>query len=370
MNARSTAEFLQEKRNDLQNFLESVSINLEVHRREGLKLYFFPLPEELQLIQENLYLVNQDLYKEDHGTFTVIVKGLKDNLGVDNPADAHFVVLPLNFYYYHHLKGYGIETILQEARTLAGRRKLILFCIGDFCLKTVHRSTMFEKMLFDNLSNKGDFVIDLFEEDDVFIHFESTIDFLFKDISAFPLIDLKPSAFVQKDKEFLFSFVGEFTKAGWPRDFVRSPDNLQLWEKLKTRNLEISLLATSEEAQIKGYSRPFTDIPLKSTFTICPRGITSWSFRLFEAILSGSIPVILSDSYVKPFPRLIDWDRFTLSYPESELANIDVILRNIQPSTVHALSIHLNQNQHWFTSNGLVELIVSTLEEKHHENDI
>ncbi len=64
----------------------------------------------------------------------------------------------------------------------------------------------------------------------------------------------------------------------------------------------------------------YADIMRQSKFIICPRGEGTGSFRLFEAMQSQRVPIIVSDQYVKPGG--IDWDSFSITVPESRIADI------------------------------------------------
>ena len=56
-----------------------------------------------------------------------------------------------------------------------------------------------------------------------------------------------------------------------------------------------------------------------SIFCIAPRGISSYTARVFEAIFAGCIPVVLSDDYEFPFPGLIEWRKMTVRWPEDKV---------------------------------------------------
>ena len=61
-----------------------------------------------------------------------------------------------------------------------------------------------------------------------------------------------------------------------------------------------------------------------SAFVLCPRGGGTATFRLFEAMMLGRAPVILSDDWVPPEGPL--WDTFSLRVPEREVAGIPALL--------------------------------------------
>jgi hypothetical protein len=58
----------------------------------------------------------------------------------------------------------------------------------------------------------------------------------------------------------------------------------------------------------------------RSRFVLCPRGTGTSSFRLFEALACGRVPVILSDDWVAP--RGIDWASCAVRIAECDVAAV------------------------------------------------
>jgi len=67
----------------------------------------------------------------------------------------------------------------------------------------------------------------------------------------------------------------------------------------------------------------------RSAFSLCPRGIAAGSYRLFETMQLGRVPVILSDAYVPCSGP--DWDSFALFVPEKQLAGLPYLLETVRP---------------------------------------
>merc|ERR1712176_882725 len=57
-------------------------------------------------------------------------------------------------------------------------------------------------------------------------------------------------------------------------------------------------------------------------FCLAPKGLTSYSSRLFESIFAGCIPVILSDRLRLPFSQIIPWDQIAIRWPEGEISKL------------------------------------------------
>ncbi len=62
----------------------------------------------------------------------------------------------------------------------------------------------------------------------------------------------------------------------------------------------------------------------QSEFVLCPRGGGTSSFRLFETMMLGRVPVIIADQWVAP--RGPDWDSFSVRVKEAELDTIPRVL--------------------------------------------
>ena len=72
------------------------------------------------------------------------------------------------------------------------------------------------------------------------------------------------------------------------------------------------------------FEQQYFTITNKSSFVLAPRGIGPCSYRLFECMQLGRVPVIISDAWVR-IPN-IDWDKFTVTIPESQIQFIPEIL--------------------------------------------
>jgi hypothetical protein len=67
----------------------------------------------------------------------------------------------------------------------------------------------------------------------------------------------------------------------------------------------------------------------RSKFVLCPRGAGTASFRLFEALACGRVPVVLSDDWVEP--KGIDWRLCSVRIPERDAGTIPRRLEELEP---------------------------------------
>jgi hypothetical protein len=82
----------------------------------------------------------------------------------------------------------------------------------------------------------------------------------------------------------------------------------------------------------------FMDITSRSIFTLCPRGYGKNSFRMYEAMQLGSIPVYIYDEDWRAFKDDINWDEFSISVHTSQISQIDNILSKISDDKIKQMS--------------------------------
>lgn len=72
------------------------------------------------------------------------------------------------------------------------------------------------------------------------------------------------------------------------------------------------------------YEKNYVETILASQFVLCPRGFGPCSYRLFETMQLGRVPVIISDDWV-PIQG-VPWEQCSLTVRESEVDSIPVFL--------------------------------------------
>lgn len=73
----------------------------------------------------------------------------------------------------------------------------------------------------------------------------------------------------------------------------------------------------------------FIRITQQSYFAFCPRGYGLNSFRLYEVLQLGVVPIIISNDFYLPWSDEIDWNSFSVLINENEIYNIENILNKI-----------------------------------------
>lgn len=95
-----------------------------------------------------------------------------------------------------------------------------------------------------------------------------------------------------------------------------------------------SQLAASDDAEVLVIpkpipKKPWSDFLFRSKFCFVPDGFSSISARLYEVLLHGCVPVLLTHAFHPPFETLIDWRRIAVFLHNSQVADAPAILRNI-----------------------------------------
>jgi Exostosin family len=126
------------------------------------------------------------------------------------------------------------------------------------------------------------------------------------------------------DPDLLFSFQGR--RSGAVRNEVLS---LQCSRALveDTSHYDAFADSLSEASEMRAR---YCEVIGRSKFVLCPRGAGTSSFRLFEALAAGRVPVVLSDDWVEP--RGIDWTSCSVRIAERDAAEVPQRLESIEQS--------------------------------------
>jgi hypothetical protein len=113
-----------------------------------------------------------------------------------------------------------------------------------------------------------------------------------------------------------------------------------------TRHSTLKLDATTGRAD-----DDYRDIMENADFAFIPRGDALFSYRLLEAMSFGCIPIILSDNWVLPFHRLIDWSSCSLRPREDEVEGCVALLKRLSDAEIlHRKRKVLEIYQRYFAS--------------------
>ncbi len=123
---------------------------------------------------------------------------------------------------------------------------------------------------------------------------------------------------------YLFSFIGAMRTHPVRRAIMRLPAARALLEDTSGLN-SWEIPPAARTAYHERFARTMTN----SLFVLCPRGVGPNSYRIYEAMQAGRVPVIISDDFAPPAP--LPWTDFALFVPESEVASIPAHLAAAAP---------------------------------------
>ena len=157
------------------------------------------------------------------------------------------------------------------------------------------------------------------------------------------------------DKDVLCSFVGNITS-----------NNIQP----NVRTLMFDVLSNKKDFKLinSGGWTPnvdtnkqniFINTTLNSKFALAPRGYGRSSFRFFEILKLGTIPIYLwNDKDWLPFKDEIDYGKLCINIHYSQLNNLENILLNVSENDYNNMLKYYDTISHLFTLEGLYDKII------------
>lgn len=129
-----------------------------------------------------------------------------------------------------------------------------------------------------------------------------------------------------KHTRYLYSFVGSTKNHPVRNQILMLRDSRAF---LKDSSADHNAQADGITGKNKERGNFYKDVVAESKFVLCPRGIGVSSWRLFETMRAGRVPVIISNDWTQPpGPK---WNSFSLFVRENEIRQIPSLLRDAEP---------------------------------------
>jgi len=113
----------------------------------------------------------------------------------------------------------------------------------------------------------------------------------------------------------------------------------------------------------------FIDITKNSRFALAPRGYGPTSFRFFEIMELGTIPVYVHDDvFSLPYTEFLDYSKFSVCIHINNIANLSTILKNITDDQYAQMQKELKVASVWFTPEGICYYIRNYLIDKYNNS--
>jgi len=114
----------------------------------------------------------------------------------------------------------------------------------------------------------------------------------------------------------------------------------------------------------------FEDMMNRSIFALCPRGFGKTSFRMYEAIQMGCIPVYIYDDPWLPYKHKINWEDLGVLCHVDDLPYLSDILHSYSEEKIKKMQSELKKHySKYFTLKGVCENVIQTVKFIH-EHDI
>lgn len=155
-----------------------------------------------------------------------------------------------------------------------------------------------------------------------------------------------------KDRPILASFIGSATH----------PIRIKMAEVCKPSEHIFMYLKNWNPIVHKNEFASFIDYTTNSKFCLCPRGYGLNSFRLYESLQLGAIPVIITDKLYLPWQDELNWKEFSVLIDEENIDNIESILMSYSDEKI--LEMKNKGRSLWdshFSLSGVYENIVKRL---------
>jgi hypothetical protein len=265
-----------------------------------------------------------------------------------------------HFYYYNKKKESYLRTSL-----------LGIFCKNILGYNYFNQDNYNRRNLqrqFNQLTNPQDLYCILHEDDDPIHHSkrlfiqvpDKTIIFgaSYGDIPI-PLLYDDGGLFESKeripleDKKYLCSFIGANTHR------VRT----KMQEYITGRADFYSSLDKWKEDVSIDKQNEFITVSLDSKFGLAPRGNGRGSFRFYELLKLGVIPIYIWDDIEwLPYKEYIDYSAFSISIHTDDIDRLESLLKSISNEKITLMIAEYQKVKHWFTPDGLCEYIIQKFE--------
>jgi len=272
-----------------------------------------------------------------------------------NPEEADYFFIPL-FVAGMQFSSLDPAPLIREHCKYLAKAKHILVSTGDVGQREESRHEMtHEANPIRAYDKKWKWMDDRF----ILIALESLPTLHKQDIAILPYQTKETEAY-DCERDIFASFMGTMTQLHLPGDHIRGGRLVELQAKAK----EIFIGWPQEVAHRMGEEIHPHKLMARSVFTLCPAGYGRWSFRFVEALLNGSIPILLSDDYVLPFADKIQWEDYCIKVEEKDLLNVEEILKSIPQDQILKMQEKIKNSKHLFTKDFILSCIVEKLPAK------
>lgn len=132
----------------------------------------------------------------------------------------------------------------------------------------------------------------------------------------------------------------------------RAPGTHAAYGDCAVRGAIMGLVKHGPHVDVGGFVGDYPERKGDSHFCLVPAGTSPWTNHLYESFYAGCIPVILSDEYEVAFLDELQWQEFSIKWPEAEVG--DSLYRYLHdltqyyPNKVASMKANVERNACWF----------------------
>ena len=154
---------------------------------------------------------------------------------------------------------------------------------------------------------------------------------------------------IPRTADVLYSFLGRHCRWGTPGSRVRR-EIFTIRDDRAIIHDSSQFLRLDGTGGARGYNQRqeerYAELLGRSKFILCPRGLGTSSYRLYETLRAGRVPVVLSDGWVPPVGP--EWEKFAILVPEKHVTDMPGILRAAEPRWEEMAAGALQAWEQWF----------------------
>lgn len=172
-----------------------------------------------------------------------------------------------------------------------------------------------------------------------------------KEIIPIPLIASPPEV-RDSEKDIFCSFVGSDTH-----------DCRKILRKLLSGKPDVVFeMGTWDWTFPQNKVSNFISLVNRSVFSLCPRGFGETSYRLYESMKCGSIPVYIYDEPWLPYKDELDWEKLCVMIHIDDIDNTYEILKSKTDEEIQSYREEIQKHQEdYFSLEGVCNQIVRSL---------
>lgn len=153
-------------------------------------------------------------------------------------------------------------------------------------------------------------------------------------------------------RDIFASFVGSYTHQ------IR----IEMMQGLQNNYYEILLSPSWSPSVAEDRLNKHIDSLRRSDFALCPRGYGNTSFRMYEAMQLGAVPVYISDDFCLPWSDEIDWNDLVVLIKREDISKADEILTNFSYDRLLAMRAYAAEiYEDYFSLSGTYNNIMKRL---------